>query len=361
MYLVPIAGRPSWSRAPELLSSIGSIVSPKERLQGSCRPKEGANVCSDASLQPAMNSGPGPIVVAGSHGQSLFLRVDAIPREGETVLATGFGEPEDGGKATNQAVAIAKLEVPVRLVTLLGNDSRGERWHRILTRYGVDTHYVLKRQGATDVGFVMLAPTGVPAIASSRDLSLFLDDEMICSVATAFSDASIVICQLEAPQSCAKASFRLGREAGAVTILNPAPTEVLEPELMSLTNVIVPNQHEAAALVGRPLEPWSLAAELAKMQDWSVIVTAGADGCFVAENSSPDPVHLPASKVTVRDTTGAGDSFVGALACRMRAGDSLLRAAIFATKAASLSVTRDGTLPAYPVAADLNDAVDFEP
>ena len=73
-----------------------------------------------------MNSEPGPIVVAGSHGQSLFLRVDSVPREGETVLATGFGEPEDGGKATNQAVAIAKLGVPVRLVTLLGNDSRGQ-------------------------------------------------------------------------------------------------------------------------------------------------------------------------------------------------------------------------------------------
>ena len=308
-----------------------------------------------------MNSEPGPIVVAGSHGQSLFLRVDSVPREGETVLATGFGEPEDGGKATNQAVAIAKLGVPVRLVTLLGNDSRGKRWRRILTRYGIDTQYVLQRKGATDVGFVMLAPNGVPAIASSRDLSVFLDDEMVCSVATAFSDASIVICQLEAPQSCAKASFRLGREAGALTILNPAPAEVLEPELMSLTNLIVPNQHEAATLVGRSLEPWSLAAELVKMQAWSVIVTAGADGCYVAESSSPDPVHLPAPRVTVEDTTGAGDSFVGALACRIRGGDPLLRAATFATRAASLSVTRSGTLPAYPVAADLNGGVDFEP
>ena len=137
------------------------------------------------------------------------------------MLAVGFDEPEDGGKATNQAVAAAKLGAPVRLVTLVGNDARGQRWRAILDGYGIDTRYVLEADGPTDVGFVMLPPSRVPAIASSRDLSIALDSDAVLSAAAAFADASVVVCQLEAPQSCALAAFRLAHAAGARTILNP--------------------------------------------------------------------------------------------------------------------------------------------
>jgi ribokinase len=294
----------------------------------------------------------GPVVIAGSHGQSLFLRVDSVPREGETVLAVGFEEPEDGGKASNQAVAAAKLGVPVRLVTLVGNDERGRRWRGILERYGIDMSYLLEADGATDVGFVMLPPSGIPAIASSRDLSISLDDEAVTSVAQAFADASVVVCQLEAPQSCAIASFRLARAVGATTILNPAPAAELDPELISLTDVLVPNEHEAAALEGSPASPARLAAQLASRYDCTVIVTAGALGCFV-ESAAISGLHCPAPVVPTIDTTGAGDAFVAALACRLRAGDDVGRASAFAVVVSSISVTRPGTMPSYPTAAEL--------
>jgi ribokinase len=299
----------------------------------------------------------GPIVVAGSHGQSLLLRVDSIPREGETILAYGFEEPEDGGKATNQAVAAAKLGDPVRLLTLIGNDERGDRWRRILEGYGIDMRFVLERSGATDVGFVMLPPSRIPAIASSRDLSLALNSDTVMSAAAAFADASVVVCQLEAPQSCAIASFRLARAAGAMTILNPAPAEDLDPELVSLTHVLVPNEHEAAALDGSEGAPAVLAARLAARFDCAIVVTAGALGCYV-EAPGLSGLHCPSPQVPVADTTGAGDAFIGALASRLRAGEDLANAAAFAVCAASISVTRQGTMPAYPVAAELAEGLD---
>ncbi|HUY45675.1 MAG TPA: PfkB family carbohydrate kinase [Streptosporangiaceae bacterium] len=198
----------------------------------------------------------GPVVVAGAHGQSLLLRVDSVPREGETVLAAGFEEPEDGGKATNQAVAAAKLGAPVRLVTLLGNDERGRRWRRTLERHAIDVRFLLEASGATDVGFVMLPPNRIPASGLARRFG------------------------------CA------------------------------------------------------------------VVVTAGPLGCFV-EAPGEKGRHCPAPKVQVADTTGAGDAFIGGLAARLRAGDDLPAAAAYAATVASFSVTRYGTMPAYPTVADL--------
>jgi ribokinase len=296
----------------------------------------------------------GPIVVAGGHGQSLFLRVEAIPREGETVLAIGFEEPVDGGKASNQAVAIAMLGAPARLLTLVGNDERGRRWRAFFQRSRIDITYVVEREGPTDVGFVMLPPSGIPAIASSRDLGAHLDDEFVRSAADAFDGASVVVCQLEAPPACALASFRLGRAAGATTILNPAPAAPLDPELVALTDILVPNEIEAAALHGEDGPPSLLASQLAERYRCTVIVTAGADGCYV-KAPGLSLLHHSAPSVSAVDTTGAGDAFVGALAVSLRAGEKLESAVMFATSAASLSVTRPGTMPSYPTLAELRE------
>lgn len=295
---------------------------------------------------------PGPIVVVGAHGQSLLLQVDSVPREGETVLAAGFDEPEDGGKATNQAAAAAKLGAPVRFVTLLGNDGRARRWRRILAGYGIDTRYVMEAAGPTDVGFVMLPPSRVPAIASSRDLSLALDGDAVRSVSAAFDGASVVVCQLEAPQSCALASFRAARAVGAVTVLNPAPAAWLDPDLVSLTDILVPNELEAAMIHGSAASPDVLAASLCARLDCTVAVTAGEGGCFAAVPGG-GAWHCPAPAVTAADTTGAGDAFVGALACRLRACDAMRPAVEFAVAVASISVTGPGTIPSYPTAASL--------
>lgn len=276
------------------------------------------------------------------------MHVEAVAGEGETVLGWGFEEPDDGGKATNQSVAAARLGAPVVFITVLGRDERGRRALQYLGAAGVDTSRVIEVAGATDTGFVMLPPSKIPAITVSQDRSRQLDARAVEGVADTIREASVVVCQLEALQESAMAAFRIAREVGARTILNPAPASELVPDLLSLADVVVPNEHEAAVLAGRKASSEELAQELAdRWPVQAVIVTAGSEGVYVAtDGNRPEGVRAP--EVDVMDTTGAGDAFVGALATQLRAGADLVEAARFAVRVASLSVTRFGSIPAYP-------------
>jgi ribokinase len=288
-----------------------------------------------------------PIVVVGAHGQSLFMHVAAIPAEGETVVAYGYEETVDGGKATNQAVAAARLGAPVRFVSVVGNDERGRRVLSYLDGQRIDRRWVQVADGPTDVGFVMLSPRRIPAIASCQDLSRLLDRQFVERATRSLGGASIVVCELEAPPACAQAAFELARSAGAMTILNPAPMVPLPEGLLEMVDVLVPNQHEAAIIVGREAPPDELADRLANIAPWAhIIVTAGETGAYVSRAGGSSQ-HIAAPKVQAVDTTGAGDAFVGALAACIRDGSSVLEAATFAVSAAALSVTRPGTLDAF--------------
>lgn len=288
------------------------------------------------------------MVVVGAHVQGLLLNVEALPGSGESVIGWGFAEPADGGKSTNQAVAAARLGAPTVLVSVVGDDERGRRAVRYFADERIDVRFCATVDAPTDVGFVLLPPDGVPAIATALECNRALDAALVERAAPAIRAAGCVVCALEAPQEAAVAAFRLARAAGAATILNPAPAGTLDPELVALTDLLVPNEHEASALAGRDGGPGDLAEELARSLDLpQVVVTAGAAGAYVVTAGSPAQ-EVGAPSVEVVDTTGAGDAFVAALAVALVRGDSILEAARFAVRAASLSVTRPGTMPSYP-------------
>jgi ribokinase len=295
------------------------------------------------------------VVVVGAHAQSLWLRVERVPKEGETVLGWGYEEPLDGGKATNQAVAAAKLGVPVSFVSMFGDDERGERIRRYLLDEGVDLSYAVIVHGPTDVGFNILPKSGVPAIVTASDKRCLLDKATVELAAPALWKASCVLAQLEAPREVALAAFDVAHAGEALTVLNPAPAADLGGDLLALTDVLVPNEHEAAALVGHDAPFPVLAAELQRESGvQAVIVTAGADGAFLASrDGSVD--HVPAPSVEAVDTTGAGDAFIGALASRLHEGRPLLEAVRFGVLYAARSVTRVGTMPAYARREEVED------
>jgi ribokinase len=276
--------------------------------------------------------------------------VDAVPAEGESVLGRGFDEPWDGGKGSNQAVAAARLGAPTVLVAVLGSDERGRRWRAFFEREGIETRWCFEVDGPTDVGFVLLPPSKVPAIASAMERNGELTRH-VAAAEPAIASASVVVSQLETPQDAALAAFRIARQAGALTVLNPSPAASLDPEFVALTDVLVPNEHEAAALGGSRGGPADLAAALAARVP-AVIVTAGEAGAFLAADGQVE--HIRAPEVEVVDTTGAGDAFIGALAVRLREGAALREAVAFAVGAATLSVTRPGSMPSYPTAAELS-------
>jgi ribokinase len=305
-----------------------------------------------------MADGNAPVVMVGAHVQGLFLDVSSVPREGETVLASSFEEPLDGGKSTNQAVAAARLGAPTALVTVVGTDERGTRAIEFFAGENIDVRGCFRLDGATDVGIVLLPPSRIPAIVTVLDRNQDLDGARVRLAADIVRSGTVVVCSLEAPQDAAVAAFELAREAGALTILNPAPAAELAPGLVAATDILIPNEHEASALAGVEGSPAELAELLLReLEVEAVVVTAGAAGAFVGEKDA-EVVHLSAPRVDVVDTTGAGDAFIGAFASRLQRGESVVVAAAHGVQAASISVTRRGTMDAFPGADEIRRNVD---
>ena len=292
-----------------------------------------------------MTQGAGPIVCVGAHMQALFMHVERIPREGETVLGWGFHEPRDGGKVANVAVAAARLGAPAALVTAIGTDERSRRWRRYFEEQGIDTTGVVEFDGPMDVGPALLPPSKIPALISVTDLGRRLTGDVVSTTAAVIERAAVVVCALESPQDGVLAAFRVGRGAGATTILNASPVAELDPALLAVTDLVVVNEDEALGLPAGELR--------AQLGVQSLVVTAGADGAYLADRDRP-VAHVPALAVReVVDTTGAGDAFVGALAVGLRNGEALADAVPFAVRAASISCTRESTMSAFPTLAEV--------
>lgn len=294
------------------------------------------------------------VLVAGAHAQGLFMRVEHAPREGETVLGWDYDEPADGGKATNQAIAAARLGAPVALLTVVGDDPRGKRLLSCLKDERIDSRWVcVAPNRRTDVGFVMLPPSGIPVLTTASELSREIDAKFVRDAAAAFVAARVVVCQFESPDSGVAEAFRIARETGATTILNPAPFRQIDAELLALVDVLVMNEHEAAAWLGAEHLPEDLAAAIdARSSTCDVIVTLGSRGAVLVQRDR-ETFSVPAATVTATDTTGAGDALVGAVAASIQAGTPLRDAVQLGVRAATASVRRPGSFPSYPTADEL--------
>jgi ribokinase len=287
--------------------------------------------------------------------QGLFMHVERIPKEGESVRGWGFAEPLDGGKVANVAVAAARLDAPVRLVTVLGTDERSHRWLDRFRDESIDTRAVVRFDGPMDVGPALLPPSKVPVVISVGDLSARLDGDLVRRQGWAIEDASAVVCALESPVDGVEAALDLGRGAGAVTILNPSPAEGCTESLLGRADVVVANDMEAAMLSGGITAPSEAAAAIRRtVGRGAVIVTAGADGAYLAAGDAPS-VHMPAPSVgEVVDTTGAGDAFTGALAAHLVQGLDIHKSVRRAVVAASMSCLGRSTMESFPTRAALD-------
>jgi ribokinase len=295
----------------------------------------------------------GPIVCVGAHISALFVDVERIPAEGETILGSAIREPLDGGKSTCQAVAAARLGAPVTFVSVVGTDDRGRWWRSFLEGEGIDTNWLVSVEGSTDVGVVMLPPSRVPAIVSVMALSRHLDAPLVEAAADAIRTASMLICSLECPPDAVRTAFEIARAAGVTTVLNPAPVSGIGPELLSLADIIVPNEHEAAALAGTPGAPGDLSRVLAERHAPAlVVVTAGEAGAYLARPGRA-LFRAPAASVEPVDTTGAGDAFIGAFAACLHRGAEPEEAVRYGVAVASQSVLREGSIASYPRLAEL--------
>jgi ribokinase len=291
----------------------------------------------------------GPVVCVGAHVQGLFMHVERVPGEGESVIGRGYREPRDGGKVANVAVAAARFGAPTALVTVIGTDDRSSDWLGYFADERVDTSGIVRCEGPMDVGPALLPPSKIPAMVTIRDLSSRLDGSLVREQAGVIRAASIVMCALESPVDGVTEAFRLAKESDAITVLNPSPVIGIDEELWGLIDILVANEHEAAVLAGiETVDPaWAADAIRRVRSVPTVITTAGPDGAFVAADDA-DVVHVAAPSVDAVDTSGAGDAFVGALAALLREDEPLLEAVGAAVAAASLSCTKEHTMSSYP-------------
>jgi ribokinase len=292
------------------------------------------------------------ILVVGSHCPGIFIRVKRPPGPGETVIGWDFQEPADGGKGSNQAIAAARLGGKVSFAGCVGQDRIGEEGERWMVEAGVDTAF-LKRSATTasGIGFILLDDRGVPAMVSSLGANAELNEADVDRALAGTKGARVLLTQFEIPLRVALYAARAARRQGMLAIVNPAPAPEEHLEGLDCAGILTPNETEAKLLLGLPpgqaAEPPWLAAELRQATGVpAVLVTVGergvagcdAEGTWAA---APPPVQAV-------DTSGAGDVFCAALAVGLVEGRSLREASAWACGVAAFSVTRAGTIPAFP-------------
>jgi ribokinase len=294
------------------------------------------------------------IVVLGSVNADLVMRCERLPRPGETVLGEDL-RTLPGGKGANQAVAAARLGARVEFVGCVGADAFGQNARDALQREGVGTTYLRTLAGErTGAAVVLVEHSGQNSIAIAAGANARLSTAQVEAAAGAIQRASLLVCQLESPLPAVAHAIALAHRHGVPVVLNPAPAQALSPALLAQVDTLVPNEGEAAQLLG--LAPGSTfdaaqaAQALRSRGPRTVIVTLGGEGVCIADANGIRRWAAP--RVQPLDTTGAGDTFIGAYAAARCEGMSADDAIAFAQRAAAISVTREGAMVAMPTRAE---------
>jgi ribokinase len=297
------------------------------------------------------------ITVIGSANIDYVCYAQRIPCLGETVAGSSFLVAA-GGKGANQAVAAARLGARAALLTKLGAE---DRYAGLLTdgfaAAGVDA----SRIGVVPGGYCGCALIMVDCEA--RNIIGIVPNANSC-ITTAYIDenrsliegSQVLIVEFGVPAATVEYAIAMARKAGVTTLVNPAPARPVGDAFYRNVDVIVPNETEAEALTGLKLRcPEGLhnAARFFHDRDAEkVVITLGEKGVFVSDGRAT--TLIPGHAVKTVDTTGAGDAFVGGLACGLAEGRDIFEAALFANAAAALSVTRPGAAQSMPARSELD-------
>jgi len=317
----------------------------------------------------------GRVLVVGSVNVDLVVQSERLPAPGETVLGGTFSRFH-GGKGGNQAVAAARLGVPVMLVAALGDDEFGAAARTALAREGIGTDVLVTlERTATGVALILVdaRAENMISVAPGANAGLTALHVRRALGRLAPHRGDVVLVTHEIPTEAAREALRIGREGGAWTVFNPAPAGGLDREVLRLADVLTPNRGELARLVadntpraGRGAavaqDPVRAAGQLlgAIAGDGvalsAVLVTLGSTGAVLVRRDGA-PLEIRSPEVEAVDATGAGDALNGALAAALAGGLDLEMACQRAVVAASLSVTRAGAREGMPALAELDGAL----
>ncbi|GIG68288.1 ribokinase [Phytomonospora endophytica] len=292
------------------------------------------------------------VTVVGSVNMDLVATAPTLPAPGETVLGHGFSTVP-GGKGANQAVAAARAGGRTAFIGAVGSDGFGAELRSALELSGLDTDGLRTVPGPSGVALIAVDDAGENSIvvapgANGELKHLTVEDR------GRIGAASVLVCQLEVPLLAVLEAARAAHDAGTRVILNAAPARALPPELLSLVDLLVVNEGEAAMLASvEGGDPAELAAALLTTVPHVVLTLGGAGSRYAARDR--EQVAIDAPKVDVVDTTAAGDSFTGALAVAWAEGRDLPDACRWASAAGGVTVQRPGATSALPGRAEIDE------
>jgi ribokinase len=244
---------------------------------------------------------------------------------------------------------LGRFGQPIYLVNALGTDVFGDSYISQLALENINTQYIARVEKPSGVASIWVEPDGQNRIIIAPGANNELTVDYAVSAIENIPDLVAVVGQFEIPQNVTAAAFAAAQKRGAITIFNPAPSQPINQDLLSVCDWIIPNELEFADLHPQSKSPDSdqVISELAKLLETKLVVTLGEAGAaYVQEDGKV--VRVPGEKVTAVDTTGAGDSFVGAFTFGLASGLSVEQAVDLGCRAAAIGVTREGTQAAYP-------------
>lgn len=300
------------------------------------------------------------VVVVGAVNVDLVVVAERLPGPGETVVGETVRR-HGGGKGANAAVAAARAGAAVRLVGAVGADDTGAAALAELRAEGVDTAGVaVLPDVATGVALIVVDGRGENQIAVGAGANGALPaGHLAAALATALPGAGCVLVGTEIPDAAIVAAVSAAHDAGVPCVLNPAPVVAAVPRALARGPVLTPNAGECRELARRlglgGADAGACARAVAARSGAPVVVTVGADGALIAAPGGTVE-RVPAPPATVRDTTGAGDTFNGVLAARLAAGADLAAAVRAGVVAASLSVGHAGARAGMPTADRIDAA-----
>jgi ribokinase len=294
-----------------------------------------------------------PILVIGSVNLDLVASVPRIPVAGETVSGTSF-EQFFGGKGANQAVSVARLDYPVKMIAKVGDDDIGKRLREGLSAAGVDVTGVGTASG-TSSGVALIATdsdgqNSIVIVPGANGTLLPLD---IARFEDILDSAGIILLQLEVPLQTVLYAVEMAYRKHIPVMLDPAPAQELPPKLLLQVTWLTPNETETCTLCGidaGALSPSTVpqkAEELLARGPKYVVVKLGSQGAYLAGRDGTRE-WIPPFKVRAIDSTAAGDAFNAALAVALMQNKEPVEAARFASAVAALSVTKKGAQPSMP-------------
>jgi ribokinase len=294
------------------------------------------------------------VLVFGSLNLDLVTYADKLPAIGETIVGEKLLK-FPGGKGLNQAIAARRAGSEVLMVGSIGNDADGDYLFDILKSENIDPKFITKTSEQTGIAVIEVSKSAenrIIIIAGANSKTRFSNE-----VLTSSPSVTVSLAQLETPIAEVAKFIHESKAAGKITILNPAPIQKLDQQLLQDTDYLIANETEASFLIGSAVEHLSkdeavtIARQLQKNGSKKVIITLGEQGSVYLDQEKE--LFTPAYKVKAVDTTAAGDAFCGAFATAISENKPVEYALKFASAAGALAATKAGAVPSLPTQQEI--------